>query len=76
MKLLSYERYRASARERRLYSGKITTKYQVLEGAKLCYVFGYGPTQHDRKRNAEEKAKILFENGEYTNHVLPYNACS
>ena len=69
MKLVSSERYRASAAERRRHGGSIVTKYLVYGGEfNSFYVYGYGKTQHDRKRNASERAKAVIESGKCADH--------
>lgn len=75
MKLHSFERYRASAAERRRYEGNIVTKY-LVQGAGSCsfYVWGYGKTQHDRKRNAQAKAETIAKEGREQEYQYSHNA--
>lgn len=75
MKLHSFERYRASAAERRRHGGNIVTKY-LVQGAGSCsfYVLGYGKTMHDRKRNAQAKAETIVKQGDEQQFCQSYNA--
>jgi hypothetical protein len=75
MKLHSFERYRASAAERRRHGGNIVTKY-LVRGAGSCtfYVWAYGKTQHDRKRYAQAKAETIVKEGKENDFSLPHYA--
>lgn len=75
MRLTSVERYRASAAERRRHGGSIVTKYLVTRpGFDSFYVWGYGKTQHDRKKYAKKSAQALILSGGWVEHKLPHLA--
>lgn len=59
---LSFERWRATARERRRYGGKTVTKFYVwTDSYDTLEVVGYGPTPAARKAYATKAAKKIWE---------------
>lgn len=65
IKAVSFERYRASARERRQYGGKTVTRFYVWvvgdEDRTRVVATGYGSTPGERKTHAIAQAKKIWE---------------
>lgn len=63
----SFERYRATAAQRRLHGGRTVTRFYVYrpedrdEPSKWVTVEGYGPTPGQRKTDAKRRAIPLLQ---------------
>jgi len=63
IKAVSFERYRATTRERRLYGGKTVTIFYVWQDgddSTQLKVTGYGSTPGERKTDAIRRAKLQW----------------
>lgn len=71
----SYERWRATASEKRIYGGNTVTKFLVgfegTEPSTWVWIVGYGPTPGERKTYAIKKfleKSQIFPNSENLNN--------